>query len=470
MKKLIIFLLPFFFVACGTPSRLGISYRGEPINISSRTIEKNPNVNVFVNSMTKEDNQNDLKQLNSKFTLALNKNESLLRIMENYPDSRFELEITPSEDIHRTWILDAAFFYPFCGYFPFSPWWGTTDLRAIFTLNEFRLKQSHDFDFAASENFSIVIYPYYRGGRIMTEKYSVAYDELFREISDFDFCVTLSSLCNATLQPENYVMRSVPSKFCDVDINIPVSNIDNINTFMVIIGNEDYTHEIKVTYAKNDANILKEYAISTLGIPERNIHKVLNATYGQMLNEIDWINDIARVYKGEAKLVFYYAGHGVPNTSDNSAYLLPVDGKSNNTATAIKLGDLYDKLEEYETKNTTVFFDACFSGGSRNGMLVKGRGVKINPKIEPVEGKVLVFSSSSGDETALPFNEMQHGLFTYYLLKKLQISKGDVTYGELFDFVSTNVMKQSVINGNPQNPQVNCNAKIKELWDEWTLK
>ncbi len=189
-----------------------------------------------------------------------------------------------------------------------------------------------------------------------------------------------------------------------------------------------------------------------------------------MLNEIDWINSVAKAYNGDAKLFFYYAGHGVPNEGDRSAYLLPVDGKSTNTATAIKLEYLYDKLAEHKTQSTTVFFDACFSGGSREGMLVKGRGVKIKPKMEAVEGNMIVFSSSTGDETALPFDEMQHGLFTYYLLKKLQDTKGDVTYGELFEYVSTNVAKQSVVNGKPQNPQVNCNIQIKEIWDDWKLK
>ena len=470
MKKIVVLLLPFFLISCTTPSRLGISYKGELIQAASHSSLNNPNINVNVNSLTKEDNFNDIRLVNGKLILSVNKNESLTKITKIYPDAEIQLEITPSEDIKRTWILDALFFYPCSGYFPISPWWGTTDIQAVLTLGETTLERTYNFDFSSSEDFLIITYPYYRAGRIMSEKYSVAYDKLFKQISNYDFCKTYASLCDESAQPAKYVVMKPTGAFCDVDINIPVTNIKNDNAFIVIIGNENYSNEIDVTFAKNDANILSAYAKKTLGIPDRNVHTILDATYGQMLNEIDWINSVAKAYNGDAKLFFYYAGHGVPNEGDRSAYLLPVDGKSTNTATAIKLEYLYDKLAEHKTQSTTVFFDACFSGGSREGMLVKGRGVKIKPKMEAVEGNMIVFSSSTGDETALPFDEMQHGLFTYYLLKKLQDTKGDVTYGELFEYVSTNVAKQSVVNGKPQNPQVNCNIQIKEIWDDWKLK
>jgi hypothetical protein len=50
-------------------------------------------------------------------------------------------------------------------------------------------------------------------------------------------------------------------------------------------------------------------------------------------------------------------------------------------------------------------------------------------------------------------DEFGHGMFTYYLLKKLKDTKGDITFGELADYVTNEVMKQSVVtNGKMQTP------------------
>ena len=65
----------------------------------------------------------------------------------------------------------------------------------------------------------------------------------------------------------------------------------------------------------------------------------------------------------------------------------------------------------------------------------------------------------------MPYREKNHGLFTYYLLKKLQETKGSVTLKELSDFVTQNVKEQSNnINKKPQNPQVSLSGNMSSLW------
>lgn len=82
-------------------------------------------------------------------------------------------------------------------------------------------------------------------------------------------------------------------------------------------------------------------------------------------------------------------------------------------------------------------------------MLASARGVAIKVKQATPVGNIVVFSAAQGDETAYPYKEKEHGLFTYYLLKKLQETKGNVTLGELSDYIKTQVERQSiVINGN----------------------
>jgi len=256
----------------------------------------------------------------------------------------------------------------------------------------------------------------------------------------------------------------------DVDVNIPINSLKNENTFAVIIGNQNYEHEIEVAFALNDAKIFQQYAIKTLGIPYNQVRLIENATFGDFLHELDWLNKVTKGYDGEAKIIFYFAGHGMPNQSTKEAFILPIDSYSTNTKTAIKLQDIYSQLTEFPTKSVTIFLDACFSGSSRDGMLADGRGVKIVPKEETIKNNMVVFAAVSGDETAYPYSEKQHGLFTYYLLKKLQETKGEVSLGELEDYISRSVLKKSVVLHKEQNPTVNSSSTLNDSWKKWKLK
>lgn len=123
-------------------------------------------------------------------------------------------------------------------------------------------------------------------------------------------------------------------------------------------------------------------------------------------------------------------------------------------------------------RSITYFMDACFTGANREGsMLVAARGVAREPKKATIEGNTVVFSAASGDETAMAFKEKGHGLFTYYLLKKLQETKGNATYGEIADYINENVKKEAFLtNEKPQNPNVMTSDKIADGWRKMTLK
>lgn len=265
--------------------------------------------------------------------------------------------------------------------------------------------------------------------------------------------------------------KTISLGFSDVDTNIPSNPQINDKTFVVIIANENYQKEVKVKFASNDGKIFKEYCEKTLGIPSQNIHLAVDATYGNMKSEIKWLTDVITAYNGKAKAIFYYAGHGMPNEADKSSYLLPVDGFSSDFETAIKLNDLYNRLTASPSQGITFIMDACFSGSARdNGMLAEARGVKIKPKIEVLKGNSIVFSAATGEETAYPYPEKQHGLFTYFLLKKLKETNGDVTYKDLIDYIKLNVGQQSiVVNQKAQTPQLLTGGGLQN-WEMLKLK
>lgn len=267
---------------------------------------------------------------------------------------------------------------------------------------------------------------------------------------------------------QNIKIASISS---DIDKNIPEAINSNSNTFAIVIANETYNKEANVPYAVNDGNIFKEYCRNCLGIPEKNIHLITNATLNDIRHEVKWIQDVAEVYKGEAKIIFYYAGHGIPDEKSKNAYLLPTDGYGSDVATGYSLENLYKTFGSLPSKSITVFLDACFSGAKRDGnMLASARGVAIKVKQTIPVGNMVVFTAAQGDETAYPYKEEEHGLFTYYLLKKLQETKGNATLGELSDYIKEQVERQSIVtNGKLQSPSIMATSSIGNEWKNWTL-
>lgn len=261
------------------------------------------------------------------------------------------------------------------------------------------------------------------------------------------------------------------SLISSVDENIPISKKHNFNTFAVIIANENYQNVAKVQYAINDGNIFRQYCERTLGIPAQNIHQVTDATYNNIRYEVNWLKSIIQAYKGQAKIIFYYAGHGVPDEKSKDAYLLPVDGNDMDIQTGYKLDELYSFLGAEETESITIFLDACFSGAKREeGMITQARTAVIKAKSGQPKGNMVVFSAATGNETAYPNKSEGHGMFTYFLLRKLQETAGNTTYEELGDYIITNVQQQSIVlNGKSQTPTVTPSLTVKN-WQHWKLK
>jgi len=264
----------------------------------------------------------------------------------------------------------------------------------------------------------------------------------------------------------------------DVDINIPTTGKVNENKYALIIGNENYskyqnglTLTSDVEFAIHDAQVFKQYAIKTMGVPETNIIELYDGQRYEMERDIAAFTRLAELADGKAELIIYYAGHGFPDSKTNEAYIMPVDISGADVTNGIKLVDFYKKLTTNPTKKITVFIDACFSGGGRNEGLVAARsGVRIKTNATTLTGKIVAFSASSGEQISLPYKDKQHGLFTYFLLKAMQENKGNLTYGDLADYILAKVQTNSItINKQEQNPKVNVSADVTSEWESWKI-
>ncbi len=263
----------------------------------------------------------------------------------------------------------------------------------------------------------------------------------------------------------------------DVDRDIPQTNFVNSNTFALIIGNEDYqsfqgglNSEINVSYASIDAEIFSKYAHQTLGIPRENITLLKNATAGQMKQALAKMSKIAKAFDGKAEFIFYYAGHGLPDEISKKPYLIPVDVNGTDLSFAISLDEALNTLSEHPHTRITVFLDACFTGGGRKENLIASRGVKIRPKSPFVKGNLVMYSASSGSQSAFAYNDKAHGMFTYFLLKKLQESEGKVSYAQLEEYLEHQVAQNAVIHNNKeQTPELLVSPSLEEDWQEFNL-
>ena len=257
----------------------------------------------------------------------------------------------------------------------------------------------------------------------------------------------------------------------EIDTKIIQNPSNNTNTFAIVIGNEKYKNEVDVPFANNDSKIFSQYVEKTLGVPHNQIRLIENAGYNDIRIAVSWLVQAMQVCRGKGKAIIYYAGHGIPDESDLSAYLLPVDGIGNDPGSAYSLKDLYDKLGGVEAQSVTIFLDACFSGSKReDGMLASARGVALKTKQSAPKGNMVVFSAAQGDETAYPYKDKQHGMFTYFLLKKLQETKGNVALGELSDYLVKEVGRESFVrNGKMQTPTTTPSTKATN-WRNWKLK
>lgn len=232
--------------------------------------------------------------------------------------------------------------------------------------------------------------------------------------------------------------------------NAPTSGYDNRNTYALVIGNENYKYNDPVGFAVADAMTFARYCRNTLGVPSENILAVQDVTKGELRRTVREIQTLFEDGQ-EKNLIVYYSGHGIPDPNGIDSYILPVDADAaaGDLESCYSLQELYNQLGELPAKSVVVYLDACFTGASRSGsQLVASRaGVSFERAAVEPRGNTVVFAATSANETAQPYEDAGHGIFTYFLLDKLQQTKGDITLGALSEYLITKVKSQSISKG-----------------------
>jgi hypothetical protein len=252
----------------------------------------------------------------------------------------------------------------------------------------------------------------------------------------------------------------------DVDMNIPQMQKKNPDAVAVVIGISRYKNQDvpSVDYAKRDAAVMKQYLINMFGYDERRILYVEDENASLSALKMLFEEQLKNYVKpGKSDVFVYYSGHGAPDPESKEAFFVPYDcNPTYAKSTGYRVNEFYNRLTQLKARSVTVVLDACFSGSTPKGMLLK----QVSPIFVTVENPLmniensLLFSSSTGQQLSNWYAEKKHGLFTYYFLKGLQgaaDANGDkqVTAEEMERYLMANVPDQArYLNNREQTPQV----------------
>lgn len=236
------------------------------------------------------------------------------------------------------------------------------------------------------------------------------------------------------------------------------------NKIAIVIGVKDYKDIPNTKYSDNDAAYFIDYATNVFGVPKSNIKTLINDSASTLdLYDLDiWLQNKIR---NNTNVYVFYSGHGI--TINNKSYILPYDFRTSQIErSALDKQAFLKSILRYEPEHVFAFFDACFTGQTRDGKEVLIASAKnINIAVEDsAQPNLTIFNSSENAEFSTDFDQAKHGLFSYYLMLGLEgeadLNKDqNITTNELFTFIRQNVSQTALSLGINQNPTLVSNSE-----------
>jgi uncharacterized caspase-like protein len=245
----------------------------------------------------------------------------------------------------------------------------------------------------------------------------------------------------------------------------------------LVIGISAFADRVvpKLNYTAADASafaaILADPAVGRF--PKANIHTLTDAqaTTRAIRTELNWI---ARHAGPDDLVVIYVATHGLPRETDSVGqlnYLLTYDTEIKSLqnpdedsiyATALPMIDLSNTVStRMKSLRTLVVLDTCYSGGAtKNASRMMGKLSNAAPtqanldRMSQGSGRI-VFAAARDDQESLESDALQHGYFTYFLLKTLKESKGLQPLSQVFASVQQQVSDRVAADNKAEHLQQN---------------
>jgi WD40 repeat protein len=253
-----------------------------------------------------------------------------------------------------------------------------------------------------------------------------------------------------------------------VTCNIPVQTT-NLHVFA--IGVNDYLNkEYNLPYARPDAqDVLKTIVANAAqgGYDKVFKYELYDAeAKKEKVQEI--FKKITETAQRQDVFVFFYAGHGKVVTADEQStfFLVMQDVKNEQEleGRGLSAKELSTLLTNVPAARQLVLFDACQSGAALDDFM-QSKSVK---GVARKTGSAVIASASS-DQAANQVTSIQHGVFSYTLLKALggevKNDKGKVTVNALKNYVEEQVpeLTKQLLKGKEQTPFGQLSGKDFEV-------
>lgn len=200
--------------------------------------------------------------------------------------------------------------------------------------------------------------------------------------------------------------------------------------YALIVGIGNYKHVGGLHFSARDAEGIYNTLTGQCGYYHRNVRLLLDeeATKTSIMENMDWLATVSKAYD-EATALIYFAGHGLEWLKKKpSCYLCPHETEVKKLkATAISESEFSEALRNIEGK-LVVFLDACHSEGAaqiREGVEQPGDTRAGFPdsyyeRLRQGGQARAILAASQISEGAWEYSELEHGVFTHFLLKGLR--------------------------------------------------
>jgi hypothetical protein len=230
----------------------------------------------------------------------------------------------------------------------------------------------------------------------------------------------------------------------------------------IIIGIADYKSLPKADFANDDARAFYDYAIRALGIKPENIKLLVDSDAEEVEILRTFRNWLPSKVRSTTDVYVFYSGHGLPTADGQGLYLIPPRAARDLIDdTAIPFSKINAALQSAKPKSVTMILDACYSGQARSGetLVASARPVRLKTENRLFPEDFTVITASQNDQISSSNPDLQHGIFSYYLMKGMEGDAdanrdGKITLGEMQAYLVENVGRQAGMMNRKQEPQL----------------
>ncbi len=230
----------------------------------------------------------------------------------------------------------------------------------------------------------------------------------------------------------------------------------------IIIGITDYKSLPKADFSNNDARTFYDYAIRALGIKPENIKLLVDSDAEEVEILRTFRNWLPSKVRSTTDVYVFYSGHGLPTADGQGLYLIPPRAARDLIDdTAIPFSKINAALQSAKPKSVIMILDACYSGQARSGetLVASARPAILKTENRLFPENFTVITASQNDQISSSNPDLQHGIFSYYLMKGMEGDAdanrdGKITLGEMQAYLVENVGRQAGMMNRKQEPQL----------------